>query len=120
MHPTVLLVDDHADVCDAFARLLRAARYAVETARNGREALQRMRASKPCIILLDLMMPDMNGYDFRQAQIADETLRDIPVVLFSASPHIRKAAKELNAVAIAEKPINAQQLLALVSEHCLK
>ena len=113
-------MDDHDDVRDGLAQLIRAEGYAVETARNGREALRVMREGKPCIILLDLMMPDMSGYDFRQAQIADDELRDIPVVVFSASPDIHRAAKQMEAAAFAEKPIELKRLMELITKHCLK
>ena len=120
IHPTVLIVDDHDDVREGLALLVRGAGYAVETARDGRRALEKMREAKPCIILLDLMMPDMSGYDFRDAQLADEELRDIPIVIISAAPDVQKAADRLRAAAWVEKPVNLQTLAALIPKHCLK
>jgi CheY-like chemotaxis protein len=116
----VLLVDDNDDIRDGLTQLIRAEGYAVETARDGREALRKFADVRPCIILLDLMMPDMTGYDFRQAQLADETLKDIPVIVYSAAFDIREAAERLQAAAFAEKPIVLSRLIALIREHCLK
>jgi CheY-like chemotaxis protein len=120
VHPTVLVVDDHDDVRDALALLVRIGGYAAETARDGRDALQKMRDAKPCLILLDLAMPDMSGEDFRAEQLADDELRDIPVVVVSASPDIKRAAARMRASAYAEKPVNMQTLATLVPKHCLK
>ncbi|HSQ00421.1 MAG TPA: response regulator [Candidatus Dormibacteraeota bacterium] len=120
VHPTVLVVDDHDDERDGLTQLIRAEGYAVETARNGREALRVMRAVLPCIILLDLMMPDMSGYDFRQAQLADDEIEGIPVVIFSASHDVKEAAQRMDAAAYAEKPIQLKPLMALIRQHCLK
>lgn len=119
-HPTVLLVDDNDDIRDGLTQLIRAEGYAVETARDGREALRKLREVRPCIILLDLMMPEMSGYDFRRAQLADDELKGIPVVVYSAAYDIREAAASLQAAAYAEKPIVLSRLMALIREHCLK
>jgi CheY-like chemotaxis protein len=116
----VLLVDDNDDVREGLTQLIRAEGYQVETARNGREALQQLRHTHPCIILLDLMMPDMTGYEFRQAQLADDVLRHVPVVVYSAAFDIREAAARMQAAAYAEKPIVLSRLMALIREHCLK
>jgi two-component system, chemotaxis family, chemotaxis protein CheY len=119
-HPTVLLVDDNDDVRDGLTQLMRAEGYAVETARNGREALRVLVTVHPCIILLDLHMPDMSGYDFRQAQVADDGLRDIPVVVYSAAHDVREQAQRISAAAYAEKPIEIARLIQLIRTHCLK
>ena len=119
-HPTVLLVDDNDDVRDGLTQLIRAEGYAVETARNGREALRVLATVHPCIILLDLHMPDMSGYDFRQAQLADGVLRDIPVVVYSAAHDVREQSQRMTATAYAEKPIEIARLMQLIRTHCLK
>jgi CheY-like chemotaxis protein len=113
-------VDDHDDVRDGLAFLVRTEGYAVETARDGRDALQKMRDAKPCLILLDLMMPDMSGEEFRGEQLADEELRDIPVVVISAAEDVRKVSERIGAVAWAAKPVDMRTLAALVSKYCLK
>jgi len=119
-HPLVLLIDDHDDARDGMAQLLLQEGYRVETARGGREALRILRTVHPCIILLDLMMPDMSGYDFRQAQLADDDLKDIPVVIYSAAYDIVEQTKQLGAAGFAQKPIEIGRLMEMVRQHCLK
>ena len=82
----VLVVDDDQAVRDALRELLETEGYAVEEAADGRSALQRLQAGlRPSVILLDLMMPVMDGWDFRQAQLADPNLRDLPVLIITAA-----------------------------------
>lgn len=119
-HPTILLIDDNQDIRDGLTQLISADGYAVETAHDGRDALKKLETIHPCIILLDLAMPDMSGYDFRRAQIADERLRGIPVVVYSGQHDIREKAEEMGAAAHAPKPIMIDRLMALIREHCLK
>ena len=119
-HPLVLLVDDNDDVRDGLTQLIRAEGYKVETARDGREALRKLLDIHPCIILLDLMMPDMTGYDFRQAQLADPSLQNIPVVVYSAAFDIRELSEQMGAAAWAQKPIVVSRLMELIRKHCLK
>jgi FixJ family two-component response regulator len=119
VHPTVLVVDDNDDVREALALLVQAFGYGVEKAKNGREALSRMRQARPCVILLDLAMPDMTGEDFRREQLAAEDLREVPVVVVSAWPHVEAAAKRMNAAAWVMKPVEARTLADLVRTHCL-
>jgi len=119
-HPTVLIVDDDDDARDGLAECIRAEGYQVETACDGRDALTKMRAVRPCIVLLDLLMPGMPGYGFRTAQLADEELREIPVVLCSAVHDLPDAAESMGVAAYATKPIAPGRLIALIREHCLK
>ena len=119
-HPTILVVDDNDDLRDGFSQLFRAEGYIVETARDGRDALLKLRYVHPCVILLDLMMPDMSGYDFRKAQIADPDLKDIPVIVHSAVWDVHVAAKQIGAIAYMEKPVVFDRLMALIRQHCLK
>jgi DNA-binding response OmpR family regulator len=116
----VLLVDDHDDARDGLTQLIRAEGYGVETARNGREALRVLRDVKPCIILLDLTMPDMTGYDFRRVQLADDDLREIPVILCSATHDLREYVHQLEASAYIEKPLEFTRLMGLIRKNCLK
>lgn len=118
-HPTVLVVDDHEDVRDALKTLLRAEGYAVETAENGREALAALYGGlQPWVIILDLMMPVMGGFEFRQEQLNHPQFAQIPVIVFSSmdDPH----AGHLGADAYLQKPADSDRLLALLRKHCLK
>jgi CheY-like chemotaxis protein len=114
---TVLVVDDDIDIRDAVAETLEDDGYAVLTAANGAEALELLRTRRlPRVILLDLMMPLMDGYRFRAEQRKDPALATIPVIVITAGGFVRSA--ELEAVAIFRKPIDVPQLLTSVAEQC--
>ena len=83
---TVLIVDDDLPVRTALKELFETEGYAVALAANGRAALNHLRKGlRPSVILLDLMMPVMDGWDFRNEQLADPALKDIPVVILTAA-----------------------------------
>jgi CheY-like chemotaxis protein len=117
---SVLLIEDDEGVRDSLAAILREDGHAVETASGGTEALRRLRELPlPTLILLDLMMPGMDGIDFRRAQLADPALRDIPVVIISARPDIARQAAELGADDFLRKPMSFQELLHVVQNRAL-
>jgi CheY-like chemotaxis protein len=72
----------------------------------------------PSVILLDLMMPVMDGWQFRTEQLRDPALAAIPVILISADGTVREKAAALSAAAFLRKPIDVEQLLALVRQYC--
>jgi CheY-like chemotaxis protein len=84
----LLVVDDDPAIRETLADLLQDEGYVVMTAINGKEALTRLRAgsARPCVILLDLMMPVMSGAEFYAEMRSDPALADIPVVVISAEP----------------------------------
>jgi DNA-binding response OmpR family regulator len=117
---TVLLVEDDDDERDALAALLEEADYQVLQAPNGAEALRLLesRPDDPCdIILLDLMMPVMNGWDFRRLQKRRAALANIPVVLMSAGAQIAFAVEDLDAAGYVAKPVEIDDLLDKVERH---
>ena len=116
---TVMLVEDDDDERDALAALLEEADYQVLQAPNGAEALRMLEArSDRCdIILLDLMMPVMNGWDFRRHQKRKAALADIPVVLMSAGAQIAFAVEDLDAAGYVTKPVEIADLLEKVERH---
>jgi len=79
----VLLVDDDVDFCEATALLLESKTYEVILAHDGKEGLEKVRAEKPDLVILDVMMPEMNGYDVCVVLKADPELQRIPVVLLT-------------------------------------
>ena len=84
-HPGLLIVEDDVDIRDALADLASVEGFQVDTAANGREALRHLALGpRPHLILLDLLMPEMNGWQFRQCQLRDPSIADIPVVVLSA------------------------------------
>src|SRR5262245_23155992 len=86
MASLVLVVDDDEEIRNALTEFLSDEGYGVVSASNGREALASLREGvHPSVILLDLMMPVMDGWDFRAEQLRDPGLRDIPVVVITAT-----------------------------------
>jgi CheY-like chemotaxis protein len=114
----VLLVEDDPVAREATARLLQAEGYAVVTAEDGRQALDLLHAAAPPdLILLDLMLPGMDGWEFRQRQRVDPALAPVPVVLLSGTDGLGRAAESLAAAGFLEKPVDVAQLLAEVRRH---
>jgi CheY-like chemotaxis protein len=117
--PQVLIVEDDLDIRDALGQILEEEGYAVATAANGQEALDRLRAGPPPrLILLDLMMPVMNGWQFRAEQRQDPTLAGIPVVVISADTNIRDKAIQLGVNEFFRKPIEISGLLQTLERYC--
>jgi CheY-like chemotaxis protein len=115
----ILLVDDDAATVEALRLLLEAAGHRVETAENGREALQRLREPNAyCVILLDLMMPVMNGYEFREEQLKDPKLAEIPVIIVTADGRAKDRARQLGSDLIFQKPLSPPALLDAIRRFC--
>ena len=113
----VLIVEDDQDLREMMAQLLTLEGYAAATVANGREALDYLQdARTPDVILLDLMMPVMDGWEFRRRQQADPALAGVPVIVLSALDPSRAAG--VDAVAFLEKPLDFDRLLALVRTYC--
>ena len=113
----LLIVDDNDDNRYTLTRRLRREGYSqLVFATNGREALDALRDQKIDLVLLDIMMPDMNGYQVLERMKADTRLRDIPVVMISAVDEIDSVVRcvELGADDYLPKPFNATLLRARV------
>ena len=112
----ILVVDDQAPNRTLLADLLSATGYFVETASGGKEALAKIRLAKPDLVLLDIVMPEMNGYEVCQAVRADATLGLLPVVLVTALDANEERIRGLESGAddFLTKPINQPELLARV------
>ena len=116
--PLVLVVEDDDDVRHSLAEVLAAEGFGVTEARHGAEALERLRTGPPPqLILLDLMMPVMNGWEFRDAQRAVPAWAAIPTVILSAVPEARQDAKRLGADGYLIKPVDLPLLLSTVERH---
>jgi CheY-like chemotaxis protein len=107
---SVLVVDDEKDIRDAVSEILTSEGHRAIGAGDGAEALSQLRAHHPDVVLLDLMMPGMNGWDFRAAQKGDPDVSAIPVIVVSALA--RDPA--FDAEAYLEKPFRIDALLAEV------
>jgi len=116
----VLVVEDDSDALDLIATILEDAGYNVLRATNGLEALARLAEQRGrCdLILLDLMMPVMNGWDFRRKQREIVALADIPVILMSAGAHLAAASDGLDPAGSMTKPVDPEDLIAIVKRHC--
>jgi CheY-like chemotaxis protein len=117
--PIVLVVEDDDHIRDALCEVLADHGFSVQTAANGCEAIDVLRGAseRPQLILLDLMMPVMDGWAFRTAQLADPTLAQIPVVILSAVHNLRRQGKALRAADVLTKPIDVPRLLDAVERH---
>ena len=114
----ILITEDDSDIREDLAEILRDVGYTVATATNGAEALAYLKSQPPpCLILLDLMMPVMNGWDFRSQQLADEALRAIPVLVLTGVADLQRV-KTLQAAAVLTKPFKLEPLLAVIGRHC--
>lgn len=115
--PSVLVVEDHADLREMLVLLLQTEGYHVDAARNGVEALQTLETSRPAVILLDLMMPVMSGDEFRARQLADDRYRDVPVICMTAAHDGRDRAARMRADEYFQKPVDFDRLLAAVRQR---
>jgi CheY-like chemotaxis protein len=115
----VLVVDDDADIRDSIADILELRGYEVARAANGREALDHLRRGpQPCVILLDLMMPVLNGWEFREQQIGDAALASVPVVVISGDGSVDQKAAKIGAQDYLRKPLELSAILDVVRRHC--
>jgi CheY-like chemotaxis protein len=114
----ILIADDDPDVRESLRLLLELQGYSVDEARNGQEALVRLNAAPPCLIVLDLMMPVMDGWQFRRAQLQDPQFASVPVVVISAVPAHLQRTSELAAHRVFSKPFDYDALLAEVDIIC--
>src|SRR5262249_40993917 len=113
----LLVVDDNKVNRVLLTHGLEQEGHEVESAENGRQALEMLRAKPYDLVLLDIEMPEMDGFQVLEALLADETLRDIPVIMTSASDELDRVVKciELGAEDFLTKPLNPILLRARVN-----
>ncbi|MDL1974878.1 MAG: response regulator transcription factor [Deltaproteobacteria bacterium] len=114
----ILLVDDDYDFCEATELLLQARGYDVTMAHDGEEGLEKVRSRQPDLVILDVMMPKMNGYDVCVVMKADPELSAIPVILLTAvgqemfkTPYTKEMGLMTEADDYIAKPVEPQELL---------
>src|SRR5688572_12608172 len=114
---SILIVDDDADVRESVGDALVEEGYRVASAANGRAALRLLQndALRPDLILLDIMMPEMDGWAFRAEQRRDQALAAIPVLVFTAYGTPREVAQKLQADGYLRKPLRLEELLATIA-----
>lgn len=117
---SVLIVEDDEGVRQSLGDVLRQEGYVVETACDGEEALERLqREPLPSLIVLDLMMPGMDGVAFRSRQLSDERIAGIPVIVISARPDVAEQARLLNADDFLAKPMSFEELIHVVQNRAI-
>jgi CheY-like chemotaxis protein len=113
----ILIVEDDADLREMMAQLLLLEGFTAQAVGNGREALEYLRrGDSPQLILLDLMMPVMDGWEFRREQQRDPKVADVPVIVLSALDQTRVG--DIGEVAFLKKPLDFDRLLDLVRRFC--
>ena len=111
----ILIIEDNATTREALTTLLEGVGYGVTGAANGREALDYLRqAEPPCVILLDLSMPVMSGWQFRREQRHDPALAPIPVVVLSGESDLPRIAASLGVAGHFPKPVEFGELLQTI------
>jgi CheY-like chemotaxis protein len=120
MSGRILVVDDDRDIRDSLVELLEDHGYPATGAANGLEALEVLRTSPelPCLILLDLMMPMMDGREFRELQLRNPAWTQIPVIVISAYNDVEQQARALEAEHL-RKPLTLRPLIEAVQRHCM-
>jgi CheY-like chemotaxis protein len=116
----LLIVDDNVDLLHTLVDVISDEGYRVLAAHDGREALAALRAANPlpCVILLDLAMPEMNGEEFRMEQLRDPVLARIPVVGFTADLARGYRLGEMQVDEIVRKPVSLDYLLSVIERYC--
>jgi CheY-like chemotaxis protein len=115
----VLIVEDDLAAREPLEELLRQEGLDVQLASDGAEAHEHLRGGvRPCVILLDLLMPGMNGYEFRAEQMRDPALAKIPVVVLSGDAFVDEKALQLGIDDYLRKPVDADQFIAAIESHC--
>ena len=113
----VLVVDDDSAVRRMILLLLRSDGYETEAAKDGAEALALMRHRRPCLVLLDMNMPVVDGWEFRKQQLEDPALADVPVVCITGMVHPEDVERILG-VPCLRKPVDFPSLLRSVEKFC--
>jgi CheY-like chemotaxis protein len=117
---SVLIVEDDYDTRESIVDLVHAVGLNAVAADNGRAALQLLRDGfRPCLIVLDMAMPDMDGFTFRREQLADPTIADVPVAVMSGGGWAVEAdARKLGLMVFLRKPVAPDQLFKTFDDHC--
>ncbi len=112
---TILVVEDDEDIREAIGEILLEEGYDVALAENGQEALEKLaELQRPCLLLVDLVMPEMDGLDLMAALSKNDRLATIPVVVMSAAPHPERVVN----TTVVKKPIDLNIMLQIVRDHC--
>ena len=119
MHPAsdVLGVDDEPDMVDIIELVLRDAGYQTRSASNGKRALEAIEARRPALVLLDMLMPVMDGWECAR-ELRARHGRSLPIVVVTAAEHVRARTADLGVDDVLPKPFEVEDLLRLVARYC--
>ena len=115
----ILCIEDETEMIDLIRLILSRRGYEVQGANGGKEGIELVRQEKPDLVLLDLMMPDMDGWEVYQQMKADEATRDIPVIVVTAKAQSIDKVLGLHIAKVDDyiaKPFSPQELLTSVEE----
>lgn len=116
----VLVVEDDLEIRESLMEILEEHGYQPVGAVNGIEALTKLRepGPQPCLIFLDLMLPQMDGRAFRQEQLRNPELASIPVVVISAFRDVSQVVQEMKVAELLKKPFKLEELIHVVQRYC--
>lgn len=114
----ILLVEDDLDISEAIQSILEEENYKVKATFNGKEALEYLNIAEniPSLILLDIMMPHMNGYEFREAQLQNPKIVNIPTIILSAAGK-HEDIEKFNFTECLKKPLDLETLIDMVKKN---
>ena len=117
--PPVLVVDDDADTRMMLQTCLELSGIPCVVAADGRQGLDALQRHSPCVVMLDLTMPVMNGWEFRaeQQKLDDRALASIPIIVVTAWANAKEHAKALGADGLLTKPVDVDQMVAIAREY---
>src|SRR5262245_35335645 len=116
----VLIIEDDRSISESLSELLESEGYAVEVAYNGQEGLEALNKAPilPCLILLDLMMPVKDGFQFRAEQLQDPRISQVPVVVMSADGNVQQKKARIGAAEYIRKPVDIEVYLDVIRRVC--
>lgn len=119
----ILIVEDITHIRELLEVTLRFNGYPVVTARNGEEALEKIHARRPALVITDILMPKLDGFSLAQKLRSDPATRDLPIVFLSATylaPEDKDFALHMGAIRYLEKPVDTDELLLTIAEILTK
>jgi CheY-like chemotaxis protein len=115
--PHVLVVEDDLDLRDLFLLVAQLQGYTAEGAINGSDGLSKLRATGASVVVLDLMMPVMTGWEFRERQLKDPSIANVPVLCVSAASNLAQHGERLHLPCMA-KPVDPDLLAIALRDLC--
>lgn len=115
----VLVIDDEPDIIDVIQTVLSSNGFAVVSALNGEEGMEKARTEKPDLIILDILMPKMDGYTFVKRMKGDLVIRSIPVIVLTGKAEMKDLFEVEGVKEYLLKPFEPDQLLELVKRYLL-